>query len=208
MKISSESFEDGGAMPARLAFGKPHTTQHVELSDNRSPHLAWEDLPAGTRSLALICSDPDAPTIPDDVNREGVTVPRELRRADFHHWALVDLAPDGPPLAEGEFSEGVTAGGKDAASGPRDTRQGANGYTQWFAGDEAMAGTYFGYDGPCPPWNDERVHRYRFTLYALDVDRCPVEREFTAQDVLAAIEGHVLGEASITGTYAIYPGAK
>ncbi len=135
-------------------------------------------------------------------------MPRELRRADFHHWALVDLAPDGSPLEEGEFSEGVTAGGKDAAVGPRNTRQGVNGYTQWFAGDDAMAGTYFGYDGPCPPWNDERVHRYRFTLYALDVARCPVEGEFTAQDVLAAVEGHVLGEASIVGTYAIYPGAK
>ena len=32
-----------------------------------------------------------------------------------------------------------------------------------------MFGDYYGYDGPCPPWNDELVHRYVFTLYALDV---------------------------------------
>ncbi|HEY5658046.1 MAG TPA: YbhB/YbcL family Raf kinase inhibitor-like protein [Myxococcota bacterium] len=208
MRIWSESFDDGGVIPVRLAFGKPHPTQHVELSDNRSPHLAWEGLPEGTRSLALICTDPDAPTLPDDVNREGVTVPRELRRADFHHWALVDLAPDGSPLQEGEFSEGVTTGGKNAAIGPRNTRQGVNGYTQWFAGDEAMAGSYFGYDGPCPPWNDERVHHYRFTLYALGVASCPVSGAFTAEDVLSAIEGRVLDRASIVGTYAIYPRAK
>jgi Raf kinase inhibitor-like YbhB/YbcL family protein len=208
MRIWSESFEEGGEIPARLAFGKPHAEQHVELSDNRSPHLGWADLPGGTRSVALICGDPDAPTVPDDVNREGVTVPRDLPRAVFYHWAIVDLAPDAAPLAEGEFSEGVTAGGKNAASGPRGTRQGANGYTQWFAGDEAMAGTYFGYDGPCPPWNDERVHHYHFTLYALDVERCEVEGVFTADDVLAAIEGHVLGEAKLSGTYAIYPNAK
>jgi len=208
MRVWSESFEAGGEISARSAFGKPHPEQHVELSDNRSPHLAWADLPGGTRSLALICSDPDAPTVADDVNREGVTVPRELPRAVFYHWVAVDIVPDAAPLVEGEFSDGVTAGGKDSSSGPRGTRQGVNGYTQWFAGDEAMAGTYFGYDGPCPPWNDERTHHYNFTLYALNVEHCEVSGAFTGDDVLAAIGDHVLGEATLTGTYAIYPNAK
>ena len=58
-----------------------------------------------------------------------------------------------------------------------------------------MGGTYFGYDGPAPPWNDERLHRYFFQIYALDVDRCPVEGEFTARDVMASIEGHILAQA-------------
>jgi phosphatidylethanolamine-binding protein (PEBP) family uncharacterized protein len=120
---------------------------------------------------------------------------------------LVDLAADTGPLAEGEFSEGVTQGGKDSASAPRGTRQAVNDYTQWFAGDDTMGGSYFGYDGPGPPWNDERIHRYRFALYALDVERLDVDGEFTVPDVLAAIEGHALGEASIEGTYAIYPDA-
>ena len=207
MKVWSDSFETGGEIPARLAFGKPHPDQHVELSDNRSPHLAWSGVPDGTRSLVIVCTDPDAPSVGDDVNREGVTVSRDLPRASFHHWGLVDLPADAPPLAEGEFSEGVTPGGKDAASAPRGARQAVNDYTQWFAGDDAMAGSYYGYDGPCPPWNDELVHRYRFTLYALDVDRCGVDGMFTVPDVLTSIEGHVLGEASIEGTYAIYPDA-
>ena len=68
-----------------------------------------------------------------------------------------------------------------------------------------MGGDYFGYDGPCPPWNDSIVHRYRFTLYALDLSRCPVEGRFNRTEVLAAIEGHVLAEASITGTYSLNP---
>jgi Raf kinase inhibitor-like YbhB/YbcL family protein len=208
MKLWSESFEDGGAIPLRLAFGKPHPETHVELSDNCNPHLAWSDLPAGTRSLALICVDPDAPSQPDDVNREGATVPAELPRVDFYHWALIDLAPDASPIAEGEFSKGVTPGGKPGPEGPRGTRQGLNGYTQWFASDTDMAGDYHGYDGPCPPWNDERVHHYRFTLYALDIDQCPVASGFGAAEVLSAIEGHVLGEASIAGSYAINPAAK
>ncbi len=47
------------------------------------------------------------------------------------------------------------------------------------------------------------MHRYRFTVYALDLDRCPVDGPFTPADVQAAIEGHVLAEASVTGTYSL-----
>jgi Raf kinase inhibitor-like YbhB/YbcL family protein len=207
MKVWSESFEDGAALPERLAFGKPHPSQHMELSDNLSPHLAWSDLPPGTRSLAVVCIDPDVPAVGDDVNREGVSVARDLPRVDFHHWGLIDLAPDAPPLAEGELSKGVTLRGKSADAGTRSVRQAVNDYTSWFAGDEAMAGSYFGYDGPCPPWNDERIHHYRFTVYALDVARCPVEAEFRVPDVLAAIEGRVLDQASIVGWYTLNPDA-
>jgi hypothetical protein len=69
-----------------------------------------------------------------------------------------------------------------------------------------MAGRYFGYDGPCPPWNDSIAHRYIFTLYALDSERCPVDGDFDGRDVQAAIRGHVLAEASITGIYSLNPG--
>jgi Raf kinase inhibitor-like YbhB/YbcL family protein len=208
MKLWSNSFEDGQPIPHTFALGKHHPETHVELAGNESPHLAWSELPAGTRSLALICVDTDAPTRPDDVNKEGRTVPADLPRAAFHHWVMVDLPADAGPLAAGEFSRGVTPHGKRAVEGPRGTRHGVNDYTSWFAGDAAMEGEYRGYDGPCPPWNDSIPHRYHFTLYALDLDRCPVEGSFTAADVLAAIEGHVLAEASIMGTYAINPEAR
>ncbi len=207
MKLWSDSFQDGQPIPAAYALGKPNTDSHVEFSDNLNPHLAWSGLPEGAKSLALICDDVDCPTSPDNVNREGLTVPADLRRADFYHWALVDLAADAGPIAEGEFSRGVTAKGKDSAQGPRRTRQGLNNYTQWFEGDADMAGNYFGYDGPCPPWNDERVHHYHFTLYALEVHRVAVDGTFDAPAVLKAIEGHVLDKATIVGTYAIYSDA-
>ena len=71
-----------------------------------------------------------------------------------------------------------------------------------------MAGDYFGFDGPGPPWNDELVHHYHFTVYALDLETCPAVGRFTGPDVLKAIEGHVLDQASIVGTYAIYPNAR
>ena len=72
-----------------------------------------------------------------------------------------------------------------------------------------MAGTYRGYDGPCPPWNDMLAHRYQFTLYALSCERLAVEGEdFTGPEVLDAIRRYVLAEAQLTGTYAINPGVK
>jgi Raf kinase inhibitor-like YbhB/YbcL family protein len=205
MKLWSDSFQNGQPIPADYAFGKPDPEAHMTFSGNESPHLAWSDLPEGTRSLVLLCVDPDAPTKADDVNQEGRKVSKDLPRGDFYHWVLVDLPPDASPLTRGEFSKEVTPGGKKAAPGPHGTRQGLNDYTDFLAGNADLAGKYFGYDGPCPPWNDEIVHRYRFTLYATDLPRCPVEGEFRGGDVQAAIEGHVLGEASIEGTYALNP---
>ena len=106
-------------------------------------------------------------------------MPASLPRVDFFHWVLIDLPPDTPPIARGEFSDGVTARGKPGPHAPRGARQGINDYTGWFAGDKDMAGNYFGYDGPCPPWNDAIPHRYVFTLYALDVARLAVAGIFT-----------------------------
>jgi hypothetical protein len=68
-----------------------------------------------------------------------------------------------------------------------------------------MSGDYCGYDGPCPPWNDAIIHHYVFTLYALDIERVPVDGKFTGQQVRDAIRGHILDQASITGTYTLNP---
>jgi Raf kinase inhibitor-like YbhB/YbcL family protein len=208
MILSSDSLIDRGAIPGRCAFAVADPATHIKLSDNRNPHLAWKDLPAGTKSLALVCHDGDVPSKPDDVNQEGRQIPATLPRVDFYHWLLVDLKPDAGPIREGEFSSGVTAGGKNGPAGPRGTRQGINDYTAWFAGDKDMAGDYFGYDGPCPPWNDTIVHRYVFTLYALDVETCPVAGNFRGADLLQAIQGHVLGSAKLSGNYSLNPAVK
>lgn len=208
MKIWSESFAHGRRIPERCAFGRFDPDAHVALSDNLNPHIAWSELPTGTKSLVLLCHDSDVPSRPDDVNQEGRVVPASLPRVDFFHWVLVDLAPDSSPIQEGEFSRGITPRGKPGPGGPRGTRQGLNHYTDWFASDPEMKGDYYGYDGPCPPWNDEIVHHYHFTLYALDLERCPVDGRFGGPEVLKAMEGHVLAQARITGTYAINPKAS
>ena len=108
-------------------------------------------------------------------------------------------------MAPGEFSSGVVARGKPGPQAPHGARHGINDYTKWFAGDKDMAGDYYGYDGPCPPWNDERAHRYVFTVYALDVARLPVEGSFRGDDVRKAVRGHVLAQAALTGRYSLNP---
>ena len=203
MKLTSASFSNSGAIPAEFAFCVPDAKTHCTLGRNRNPQIAWSDPPAGAKSLALICHDPDVPSKPDDVNQEGRTISAKLPRVDFYHWVLADLDPKVTSIRAGEFSDGVTARGKKGPEGPRGTRQGINDYTMWFASDQDMAGNYFGYDGPCPPWNDEIPHHYVFTLYALDVPKCGVSGTFKGPDVLAAIRGHVLAQAALTGVYAL-----
>jgi len=205
MELSTSAFANNGVIPPEFTFCVMDAVTHVKLSTNRNPDFRWTGLPVGTKSLALLCHDPDVPSRGDDVNQEGRIVPATLARVDFFHWTLVDLPPDTPAIARGEFSDGVTARGKPGPHAPRGARQGTNDYTGWFAGDKDMAGNYFGYDGPCPPWNDEIPHRYVFTLYALDVPRLSTVGVFAGADVRAAMAGHVIGQAAVTGRYTLNP---
>jgi Raf kinase inhibitor-like YbhB/YbcL family protein len=74
MTIRSEAFADGRALPRR----------HAEDGENLSPPLTWAGLPEGTRELALIVDDPDAP-----------------RAEPWVHWVLYKIPPDTRTLAEG-----------------------------------------------------------------------------------------------------------
>ncbi|GAB3383355.1 YbhB/YbcL family Raf kinase inhibitor-like protein [Spongiibacter taiwanensis] len=205
MKLTSSAFQDKQFMPATYCAGLPDEQAHATLGPNKNPPLAWTDLPEGTQSLVMICVDLDVPSAADDVNQEDREVPADLPRVDFYHWVMVDLPANLSAIEEGLFSDGFTAGGKPGPEGPLGTRHGINNYREWFGDDPDMGGKYYGYDGPFPPWNDSIMHNYRFTLYALDVARCPVEGDFTGADVLAAIEGHVLDSASISVQYTLNP---
>ena len=208
MKLASSSFDDGGAIPAQFAFCAPDAKIHATLSKNLNPHLAWSEVPPGTKSFALLCHDPDVPSKGDDVNQEGRVVPKSLPRVDFFHWVLVDLPPTQAGVGLGEYSSSVVARGKPGPQAPRGARHGINDYTAWFASDAGMSGDYYGYDGPCPPWNDEMPHRYVFTVYALDVARLPLEGRFGGAQVREALARHVLAQAAITGRYTLNPAVK
>ncbi|MGY0505669.1 YbhB/YbcL family Raf kinase inhibitor-like protein [Luteimonas sp. e5] len=200
MKIRSDSFQHGKPLPAEFAMGT-----RDGFGGNRNPHLAWSEVPKGTRSLVLMCIDPDVPTDASLVGKDGVEIEIEHPRGDFVHWVMVDIPAETSEIAAGRLADGVVKGGKPANTLPDGARQGLNDYTAWFANDEdGMRGDYFGYDGPYPPGNDLRMHRYFFRLFALDVERLELPERFTAGDAFAAMHGHVLGEAATYATYSLH----
>ena len=205
MELTSDSFDHGAMIPDSFALGTPHPETMVTFSANRNPHLCWSGVPEGTRSFAILCVDGDVPTKPDDVNQEGRSVPADLPRTEFLHWALIDVPATVNRIEEAACSDGVVAGGKVDPPGPSGARQGVNDYTGWFSGDPDMGGSYRGYDGPGPPWNDERLHHYRFEVHAISVSRLDLEGDFGLGELRSAMGDHVLASASITGTYTTNP---
>lgn len=57
MKLINKDFEHGDTLPLRHVFNGMGYE-----GDNLSPHLAWDDVPPGTKSFVVTCYDPDAPT--------------------------------------------------------------------------------------------------------------------------------------------------
>jgi uncharacterized protein (TIGR04168 family)/Raf kinase inhibitor-like YbhB/YbcL family protein len=206
MKLESQSLIDGQRLPAANALGVP-APGGAQPGANKSPHLKWSGAPTGTKSFVVTCVDVDVPTKPDDLNKSDRTVPYDLPRTEFVHWLLVDIPASVNELQEGQDAEGMTARGKAPGKTSYGVR-GLNDYTGWFKGDAQLEGQYAGYDGPWPPFNDERLHHYAFTVYALDVPTLNLSGGFTLADARKAFEGHVLAEAKLTASYAIYAKAR
>jgi Raf kinase inhibitor-like YbhB/YbcL family protein len=207
MQLTSSSFIDQGIIPGEFAFAVTATENHIQLSSNRNPDLSWLNAPSQTQSFALICHDPDVPSQGDQVNQEGQIIPAELPRVDFYHWVLINIPASETQLAAGTHSSSITAKGKSVAQTPIGLA-GINDYTAWFKGDPNMSGDYYGYDGPCPPWNDSIKHHYVFTIYALDIKKLELTGPFTGNDALQAMSPHILDKASITGIYSLNPSLK
>ena len=139
MKLWSDSWPNGERIPQKYACGRLEGASGTAFSDNINPHLGWSELPAGTKSLVLICHDFDVPSKGDDVNQVGREIPADLPRVDFFHWLLADIPAATSAIPEGAFSSGFTARGKPgpavAVPGFNGARQGINDYTGWFAGN-------------------------------------------------------------------------
>ncbi len=201
MQLTSQSLTPNAAIPTTFAFGKPDGNGQIGLSDNNNPHLKWVDVPEGTQSFAIVCVDPDAPTDKSQANRQDKAIDVDFPRGSFYHWTVANLPASVTEIAAGAHSNSITPGGKSPGETPSGGVQGQNSYTQWFDGDADMGGTYCGYDGPCPPFNDERIHGYHFIVYAVDVPTLELPESFTAGDLHGALAGHVLAQATLIGTY-------
>jgi len=184
------------------AFCEPDDAKIVRSGGNVSPHVDWKSAPVGTKSFALVASDPDSPASGELVNKKDTAIPWAAPRAPFYHWVVADIPATLSEIEEGASARGVTAGGKKPKAHKWGT-EGVNGFGPWFATDPKMKGDYYGWDGPCPPWNDDRVHRYVFSLHALDVETLGLTGAFTGPEMLAKAKGHILATASFTGVYSI-----
>jgi len=152
LTLTSPSFAHQSEIPQK------HSCQGGDVS----PALSWSGLPTGTKSLALILDDPDAPD-PSAPQRTWV------------HWVVYDIPPDAHSIVEGASHSGLPPG----------ARAGSN---DWQRPD---------YGGPCPPIGR---HRYFHKLYALDVV-LPDLHQPTKAALEKAMQGHILAQAELVGTY-------
>ena len=109
--------------------------------------------------------------IVDDPDAPDPTAPKMT----WVHWVLYNIPPEAPGLVEGVTSERLPAG---ALEGLNDWKR-------------------TGYGGPCPPIGR---HRYFLKLYALDTVLSGMNKPTKAQ-VEAAMQGHIIAEAQLMGTY-------
>ncbi len=204
LKVKVDSFTSGRVIPAQYAFCVIAPQGHVTRGADKNPRISWSKGPAGTKSYAIIAVDPDVPSIRTDMNQEGKTLPASMPRVDFYHWVMVDIPATVTSLSEGADSDAPVVHGKTPGPTKNGVR-GVNDYTKGFASNEQMKGDYGGYDGPCPPWNDERVHHYHFAVYALSAPSLNLAGTFDGPQAIAAMKGLVLAKGEVVGVYSLNP---
>ncbi|MDI7775341.1 YbhB/YbcL family Raf kinase inhibitor-like protein [Asticcacaulis sp. EMRT-3] len=183
LTVRLEGFENGAAIPARFATCTADGAGGVKPGGNLSPAIQWEGAPFDTQSFALIVVDRDVPADFGPANKPGQTIAADAPRQSFYHWLVVDIPP-------------VIARIEPGAPAPGQVGRNSFG---------ARAAGHNGYDGPCPPFNDERLHTYRFMVYALNVTSLDLDEGFTGEEAEKALAGYVLAEGEATGVYTTNP---
>lgn len=194
LTVKIDGVEQGKPIPSKFAYCMPDGKGRMQDGGNISPAISWEGAPPETKSYALIMVDRDVPASFDLANQSGKIIPVDFLRRDFYHWVVADIPATTTSIAEGASSQRVVMGGKPAGKASYGT-EGINDY------GEAFGGAYGGYDGPCPPWNDMRLHHYHFIVYALNVATLGLKDKFNGDQALKAITAHTITSAEAMGTY-------
>jgi phosphatidylethanolamine-binding protein (PEBP) family uncharacterized protein len=164
------------------------------------PAMHWSGVPKEAASLAIFMMDPDVPADFTDAGKDGKTLANDAPRQDFYHYGLVNLDPSMISLPGGK-SQVAPSNGRELVND-----LGLNGYVS----------PKTAYGGPCPPWNDERVHHYHFIVLALDKD-APIEAATAADCTAPSCQSdtakntfdrlinspHVLAKGVTVGTYTL-----
>ncbi len=154
------------AEPAKLSIqssdgiqeAQPIPKKFTADGEDHSPSLSWSKVPAGTKSIAITLTDPDAP------------------RGTWWHWILFNLRADLSRIDRLEKSPTLANG---AIHGKNDFGK-------------------TGYNGPDPP--PGKMHHYFYRVLALDIV-LPLKPNCSKQEFNQAIQGHVLAEGDLVGTY-------
>lgn len=207
LKVEVNSIKNGGMLANKYAFCIPAKEGHTTAGSNTSPSISWSRGPRGTRSYAIILHDTDSPAEQrEKMNKEGETLTADVKRKTFYHWVLVDIPASVRSLKEGAASHERVLRGKPATPAPAGGINGLNDYTTATAANPAMKGKYYGYDGPCPPWNDENLHHYHFTVYALNVKSLGLPQDFDGPAAMDAMKGKILAQGEVLGLFTQNPG--
>ena len=175
--------------PVATKAGQSYVQDYTKVVtyDNTSPPLDWTGIPEGAVSIALVMGS-------DQLIEERAVdaIPDKEIVETWSHWVIWNIPADATGLPEA-----VASTTQVAAIGPR-TAQGVN-------DDNTI-----GYSGPCPiPVTVERsgylgapklVFSYIFHVYALDTE-LDLGPETTKDDLLKAIDGHVLAGGQIKGEF-------
>ena len=205
LTVSVDSLKNGGVIPNQYRFCVPAEQGHVAPGLDKSPGISWSMGPAGTKSYVITLTDIDnLAEQREKQNQEGMTVAASVARRTMFHWVLVDIPANVTSLPEGAESEGRVPHGKPQTPAKVGVR-GLNAFTDFMAANEQMKGQWFGYDGPCPAWNDELAHRFVFTVYALSVASLNLTGAFNGSAVMAAIKDKVLAQGQVTGLASTNP---
>lgn len=197
VKLGGISSNDN--IPPSFAFCTKDGKGKTQPSTNLNPQIRWSGAPDGTKSYALLVVDPDVPASFDDANKEGKTIPENVARKDFYHWVLVDIPVNIESIKQGQDSSSYKESGKPVGR----TTYGINGPNDF---GTFMKGTFGGYDGPCPPWNDERVHNYHFRVYAVDVETLGISPEnANGRTVEKLLSEHTLAMGEVVANFSNKP---
>ncbi|MEZ5690106.1 MAG: YbhB/YbcL family Raf kinase inhibitor-like protein [Rickettsiales bacterium] len=204
ISVTSNDIKHEARIAEKFAFCKADGKGKAEPSSNISPHISWSGAPKATKSFALIVVDPDVPAKFDDANKEGKVIAKDFPRKNFYHWIVTDIPVSVTELKEGEgknIAQNLSAG-KELFSYKNGGVPAINDYAS-FMKDKPRT-EFLGYDGPCPPWNDSRIHNYHFTIYALDTEKLDTDNVSSNEELANKIAANSIAKGIIVGTYSNY----
>jgi hypothetical protein len=193
-----QGIDNGQRIPTKNAYCAPKGADKSAEGENISPKISWDKGPDGTKSYLLVVVDRDVPLDMSNNNKDDKKIPEAAARQNFYHWLLANIPYNITSIAEGA--------GKDAHYGDMLD----NDYLK-FSGvkiDPQSIKKFSGYDGPCPPWNDERMHNYHFKVYALSETFSIGDDPsiFSGDDIMHKISPYILAQGEVIGTYSLNPG--